>query len=288
MSIKKNIVVGIDFSKFSTEVLKRAFQLTKQKNAKLTIVHAIDKGLFDKYFSNSNNEELIAKAKTNIEEIITTLQINDIEYAIVVKIESPSSLIIDTVKDTNPELIIIGVNSVDNFKTKVFGSTAIRTIQNTKLPVLIVKNNYEKDYDSILAFTDLSPISVKSINFTKEFFDKSSIKVIHAYKQLNDFVLTFHNSLEHKDEIQEDIVIKAKQRFEEFAKENEITDSELIEVHHGVSQVLLEKAKDENKDLVVLGSNGVKNAGSFLYGSTSLYMMENVTNDVLIYVPKEA
>jgi len=288
MSIKKNIVVGIDFSKFSTEVLKRAFQLTKQKNAKLTIVHAIDKGLFDKYFSNSNNEELIAKAKTNIEEIITTLQINDIEYAIVVKIESPSSLIIDTVKDTNPELIIIGVNSVDNLKTKVFGSTAIRTIQNTKLPVLIVKNNYEKDYDSILAFTDLSPISVKSINFTKEFFDKSSIKVIHAYKQLNDFVLTFHNSLEHKDEIQEDIVIKAKQRFEEFAKENEITDSELIEVHHGVSQVLLEKAKDENKDLVVLGSNGVKNAGSFLYGSTSLYMMENVTNDVLIYVPKEA
>ena len=288
MSIKKNIVVGIDFSKFSTEVLKRAFQLTKQKNAKLTIVHAIDKGLFDKYFSNSNNEELIAKAKTNIEEIITTLQINDREYAIVVKIESPSSLIIDTVKDTNPELIIIGVNSVDKFKTKVFGSTAIRTIQNTKLPVLIVKNNYEKDYDNILAFTDLSPISVKSINFTKEFFDKSSIKVIHAYKQLNDFVLTFHNSLEHKDEIQEDIVIKAKQRFEEFAKENEITDSELIEVHHGVSQVLLEKAKDENKDLVVLGSNGVKNAGSFLYGSTSLYMMENVTNDVLIYVPKEA
>lgn len=288
MSIKKNIVVGIDFSKASIEVLKRAVHLAKLKNAKLTIVHAIDKGLFDKYFSSSNNEELIEKAKLNIEEIIVKLQENNIEYSIIVKIEEPSSLIIKTVNDINPELIVIGVNGVDDFKTKVFGSTAIRTIQNTKVPVLIVKNNCEKSYDNILSFTDLSKISITSLNFTKEFFEKSSIKVIHAYKQLNDFVLTFHNSLEQKDEIQKDIILKAKERFEEFKKENNIVNAELIEVYNGVSQVLLAKAEEENKDLVSLGSNGVKNAGSFLYGSTSLYMMENVTSDILIYVPKEA
>jgi nucleotide-binding universal stress UspA family protein len=288
MSIKKNILVGIDFSKSSIEVLKRAFQLAKLKRAKLTIVHAIDKGLFDKYFSNSNDEELIVKAKVNIEELIAKLQEKNVEYSIIVKIEAPSSLIVDTVDDSKPELIVIGVNTIDNFKTKVFGSTAIRIVQNTKLPVLIVKNNCEKDYDDILAFTDLSPISVKSINFTKDFFEKSSIKVIHAYKQFNDLVLSFHNALEHKAEIQEDIALKAKEKFEEFKKENDIVDSEIIEVYNGLSQILLEKAEMENKDLVAIGSNGVKNIDSFLYGSTALYMMENVTSDILVYVPKEA
>ena len=79
MSIKKNIVVGIDFSKASIEVLKRAVHLAKLKNAKLTIVHAIDKGLFDKYFSSSNNEELIEKAKLNIEEKKVKLQEKNIK-----------------------------------------------------------------------------------------------------------------------------------------------------------------------------------------------------------------
>ena len=64
----KNILVGIDFSKSNFQVLKRALQLSKLKDAKLTIVHAIDKSLFDKYFTNSNNEKLIEKAKSKIEE----------------------------------------------------------------------------------------------------------------------------------------------------------------------------------------------------------------------------
>ena len=287
MSIKRNILVGIDFSKSSIEVLKRAFNLVKLTGAKLTIVHAIDKGLFDKYFSSSNNEKLITKAKENIEKIITNLQEKNIEYSIVVQISTPTSLIIDMAKEINPSLIVVGVNSIDNFKTKVFGSTSVKIIQNTKLPVLIVKNNCEKDYKDILAFTDLSPISLKSINFTKEFFENSNLKVIHAYKQVNDFTLTFHDSLEHKKEIQEDITKKAKERFEEFKKVNKITNSELIEVYNGISEVLLSKTEEENKDLVVLGSNGVNNADSFLYGSIALFMMENVKNDILIYVPDE-
>jgi len=287
MSIKRNILVGIDFSKSSIEVLKRAFNLVKSTGAKLTIVHAIDKGLFDKYFSRSNDEELITKAKENIEKIITNLQEKNIEYSIVVQISTPTSLIIDMAKEINPSLIVVGVNSIDNFKTKVFGSTSVKIIQNTKLPVLIVKNNCEKDYKDILAFTDLSPISLKSINFTKEFFENSNLKVIHAYKQVNDFTLTFHDSLEHKKEIQEDITQRAKERFEEFKKVNKITNSELIEVYNGISEVLLSKTEEENKDLIVLGSNGVNNADSFLYGSIALYMMENVKNDILIYVPDE-
>ncbi|MGB6327770.1 MAG: universal stress protein [Halarcobacter sp.] len=287
MIIKKNIVVGIDLSKSSLEVLKRAFQLAKLKDAKLTIVHAIDKGLFDMYFSEFNNDELIEKAKKEIEVKIDKLQEINVEYSMLVKIITPVNLIVETVKEIKTDLIVIGVNSVDDFNTKIFGSTSIKTIQNTKLPVLIVKNNCLDEYKNILAFTDLSEVSVKSIKFTQDFFVNSKIKVIHAYKQLNDFVLTFYNSIEAKKKIQKNIVEKAEKQFDEFKEENKIVDGELIEIYHGVSAVLLNKANEENKDLVVLGSNGVNNAGSFLYGSTALYMIENVKNDILVYVPNE-
>jgi len=79
-----------------------------------------------------------------------------------------------------------------------------------------------------------------------------------------------------------------------FSKEHRIVHKDKIEVLkrafqlYGVSQVLLAKINEENKDLVVLASNGVNNTDSFLYGSTALFMMENVKSDILIYVPREA
>ena len=283
----KNILVGIDFSKSNFQVLKRALQLSKLKDAKLTIVHAIDKSLFDKYFTNSNNEKLIEKAKSKIEEEIKKINEFNVDYSILVKITSPSNLIIETAKNNNPELILIGVNTGEDFKSKIFGSTSIKTIQNTKLPVLIVKNDCENEYENILAFTDLSEISEKSIRFCQDFFEKSNLKVIHAYKQLNDLALTFYNSIEDKEKIQKEIAKKSEEEFEEFKKTNNILDAELVEVHHGISEILLNKAKEENRDLIVIASHGVNNAGSFFYGSTALYMMENVQSDILIYVPEE-
>ncbi len=288
MSSRKNIVVGIDISESSLEVLKRAFQLARLKNAELTIVHAINKSLFETYFFNSSNdEELIDKAKTKIEEKIDKLQEVNVKYLLEVKIASPVNLITEISKKIDASLVIVGVNEADNFISKVLGSTSIKIIQNTNLPVLIVKNSCISEYNKILAFTDLSSVSQKSINFTQDFFENSSIKVIHAYKQLNDFVLTYHNSIEVKEEIQKEIIEKSKEKFEEFKRANKIIEGEIIEVYHGVGEVLSNTANEQKRDLVVIGSKGVDDTNSFLYGSTALYMMEKVDSDILIYVPSK-
>jgi len=286
MSNNKNIIVGIDLSKSSLEVLKKAFQIAKEKNAKLTIVHAIDKNLFEKYFSSTNNKKLIKKAKGSIEQKIQELKDNGVKYTIIVEISSPSKLLMNTANDIKTALIIIGVNGEDNFKTKIFGSTSIKTIQNSSLPVLIIKNNCTNEYNNILAFTDLSKVSAKSIAFAQNFFENSNVKAIYAYKQLTDLVLTFYNSLEEKEKIKKGVVTDSKKKFDKFIKENNIKNKELLEVYHGLNDALLQKANEEQSDLIVMGSNGVKNADSFMYGSIALYMIENVQSDILVYVPK--
>lgn len=287
MSKDNKIIVGIDLSQSSLEVLKRAFQIAQTKDATLVIVHAIDKTLFEKYFSSPNDDVLLQKAQKKIEEEIENISHNGVDYSLIIKMAAPVKLIIDVAKEIEPDLIVIGVNAEDNFKTKVFGSTSIKTIQNSKLPVLIVKNNCAEEYQNILAFTDLSEVSAKSIRFTQNFFEKCTIKAIYAYKQLTDLVLTYYNSMDEKDEIQKKIVTDAVNNFDLFKKENNIMDSEIIEVSHGINNILLTKSNELNSDLVVIGSNGVNDAGSFLYGSIALYMIENVESDILVYVPKK-
>jgi len=54
-----------------------------------------------------------------------------------------------------------------------------------------------------------------------------------------------------------------------------------------VSEVLLETAKKDESDLVLLGAHGVRISDSVLFGSTTSFLMKAAPSDVLVYVPLE-
>lgn len=285
MSKFENIVVGIDISKFSIEVLKRAFLLAKEKDAKLTVVHAIDPNWFESFFSTVDEKDTKGKIKSKIIEKIKKANINSVDYSIIVKKKDPEKLVVDSAKKLKADLIVVGANTKNDSKNKVFGSTTRKISQNSRLPILIVKNSFKKEYSNILAFTDLSKTSEKGIKFAQKFFPNIELKAVYAYKQLNEFMLTFYDSIDKKDKIQDTIVKKAKKEFEAFKKKNNITKGKLVESYFGVDEVLYKTSLKEKCDLAVLGSTGVNNVDSFLIGSTSASLMERLDSDVLVYVP---
>ena len=61
----------------------------------------------------------------------------------------------------------------------------------------------------------------------------------------------------------------------------------MIEGFDPVSEMLLETAKKQKCDLVLLGAHGIKVSDTVLYGSTASFLMKTVPSDVLIYVPLE-
>ena len=282
----KNIVVGLDISKNSLSVLKRAFLLAKNNNSKITIVHAIDTNWFSELFSDSNIDELKEHALNSIKEQIELIDTNSIEYSIEIDKETASTYVVDTAVNINADLIIIGANEKDDKKISLLGSTAHRIAQNFKLPLLIVKNSCENEtYKKAVAFTDLSEVSLKSINFSREFF-KQNLKVVYIYKQMSEIAFRYYNEFENKEKIQLGIKKKEQAKFDKFTKEHKLEDKEILEESFGLNDALLDYTIKNNNDLVVIGSNGVNYTGSFFYGSTASYLMENLKSDILIYIPE--
>ncbi len=285
METFKNIVVGLDISKNSTFVLQRAFLLAKENNSKVTIVHAIDNSWFSDLFSNF--DELKDHAIKSIESQISQVDTKEVEYSVLVEKETASTFVVDTAKSLKAYLIIIGANEKDNNEVAVLGSTAHKIAQNGKLPMIIVKNPCNDNYKNIVAFSDLSEVSFKSLVFAKEFFKQEDIKTVYAYKQMGEIALRYYNEDKNKDKIQLGIKQKESAKFEKFVEEFKITNAELIESNIGVNSALTNYVASNSNDLVVLGSTGVSNPNTFFFGSTTSFLMENLKSDLLIYIPNK-
>lgn len=281
----KNIVVGLDISKHSTYVLQKAFTLAKKNNSKVTIVHAIDNNWFSELFSTSNFDELKSHAMTTINTQLSHVDTKEVEYEILVDKGSASELVVKAAKDLDAYLIIIGANEKDQDEIAILGSTAHKIAQNGRIPMIIVKNPCEGDYKNMVAFTDLSETSYKSLTFAKKLLNQERIKTTYMYTQISEIAIKYYNEDKNKQKIQQGIKEKENARFGDFIDKYDLKDTELVESNIGVNSGLMNYVEKNKNDLVILGSRGVNNSNSFIFGSTTSFLMENLKSDLLIYVP---
>ncbi len=281
--IEKNVVVAIDTSITANEVLKRAFCLAKYNKIHLYIIHCIDIPWFDKL---QNQKDIVQETKKKIKENIQKLDEQNINYTILVKIGSPDKIIVKNAKNLKANLIIIGTYSKENLKSKILGSNAHNIAQKSNLPVLIVKNFYMEEYKNILALTDLSKVSKKSIEFSKEFFDNATFKLVHLSKKISDFALIYYNIESASNIYLEEAKKHKEEQIEKFKAKVNLSEINVIEESGDFNEILLDLAKKEDSDLVVLGSKGVKTANSLFFGSITSFLMKNISSDILVYIPK--
>jgi len=285
MGILNNIIAAIDTSSVADEVLKRAILLAKNENAQITVMHSIDIPLFDTPFGNVDGEESIRRKITEKMDALNSEA--KISYLVTVTRGKPSDEIVYEADRLQSDLIIIGAHSKKSIKERFFGSTAHHVAQKSHLPVLIIKTPVTGDYRNILALTDLSEASRKSIRFVQALFKEAALNLSFAYTQMSDLSVDFYNLEDEREDFREKIRAKAEQDVEAFQQSVGLDNTEVIEGFDPVSEMLLETAQQQECDLVVLGAHGVKVSDTVLYGSTASYLMKNVPSDVLIYVPLE-
>lgn len=281
MSKVKNVVVAIDTSIMANEVLKRAFDFAN-KDIVLHIVHCIDIPWINKL---KEKKDIVLQTKRKLKDNIEKLNKQNKSFKLIVKKGTPSTVIVKEAKKLDAKLIIIGAYSKENLKTKILGSNAHNIAQKSNLPVLIVKNMFVEKYSSAIAFTDLSKVSKKSIKFTQKFFKDLDIKLVHASKKISEFALDFYKINDQTDFLIKEAKKQKQKEIDKFKKDICINDIEVLEESGSYNEALLSYANKEDKDLVILGSRGVKTASSMLFGSKSSFLMKSVSSDVLVYVP---
>lgn len=279
-----NILVAIDNSAMSREALKRAVSIAKEKEAQLVVMHVIEAAfIFAPFVQGIDARSIEKEVKIQVEEITSK---ENVEYILFVESGSPSSSIAHKVRSTGVDLLIIGTHGKDDINSNYFGSTTLKLIQKTRIPVLIVKNETKHAYKKMLAPTNLSDYSKESILFANELFSKPSRKYLYAFETMSELsAMTYHISEEDRVTLEVEMFTKAKVALADFVKELAKGETALMEWTAFLNEDLLAYIIKDRADLLVLGSKGVGNLNSFVFGSTASYLVQSSPIDVLVHVP---
>ena len=279
------ILVAIDMSKMAEEALKRAIIIAKEKNAQLLVIHVIEPFFIEFPFIPSVDEKDL---KREVKEQVDRLTVKaGIEHTLFVESGSAASSIILASQKTKADLVIIGTHDKNDLKSNYFGSTALEVIQKTHIPVLIVKNEVNNMYKKMLLATNLSDYSKKSILFANALFNTTSRKYLYAFETVDQReALRYNISLKQQEKFKAELLSKATISLKEFIKNMNNAEIALIPSIASINEDLLTYIDKEEADLLVLGSKGVDNLNSFVFGSTASFLVQRASLDVLVYVPK--
>jgi len=181
------------------------------------------------------------------------------------------------------DLIVIGAHTKSKTKRYILGTTAQKVAHKSYLPILIVKNSAQDPYKKILAPTDFAMQSKQSIVYAKNIFPSAKISAVHAYETY--YEEKFYN-IKNLDcmKYNKGIKIYSQNALEEFALDVGIKKIEAIDAKQEIKETLIKYIDQGDYDLIVIGSRGIAYFQALL-GSVAAYILKEVPNDVLVYVP---
>jgi len=281
------IVVGIDISEKSDNVLKRALIIARENKAELFIVHAVETPWLSvpSYFGS---KELLIDTegiKKTIEKKLKTLnKDNKVSYMIYVKEDDADSLLLYAAKWSKADMMVLGAHSKTKGRKRFLGSIVQKVVHQSHISVLIVKNSAKKVYKNIVAPTDFQVQSKQSILFVKNIFSKSKIDIVNAFETVYAMEAPYA-TMGGPDFLEYNTVAitSAKREMKKFIKEVSVKTGRVIDGEFDTKAALVNYINKGSYDLVVIGSRS--NTFGSLLGSVTVYTLRETGCDVLVYVP---
>lgn len=180
---RRRILIPVDFSDYSMKACQIAFNLARDLDAKVKILHVY----FNPYyptalpmaeaFAYQGKEEkefqnIIVRVKENIQKLCNAIdqKVSDgefppVNYSYVLKEGLPEEEIVTFTKEYKPAIIIMGTRGKDQKDADLIGSVTAEVIEMTHVPLIAIPEN--------TPFTDLK--EVKNIAFLTNFSQRDII-----------------------------------------------------------------------------------------------------------------
>ncbi len=180
---RSRILIPVDFSDYSMKACQIAFNLARELNAKVKIMHVYFNPYFPtalpmaEAFAYQGKEEkefqnIIEKVKENIQKLcnmidekISTGEFPAVNYSYVLREGLPEEEIVTFTKEYKPTLILMGTRGKDQKDADLIGSVTAEVIEMTHVPLIAIPEN--------TPFTDMT--DVKHIAFLTNFSQRDLI-----------------------------------------------------------------------------------------------------------------
>ncbi|MBW8319121.1 MAG: universal stress protein [Rhizobium sp.] len=282
-------MVATDFSERSDRALRRATLLARQTGASITLVTAVDE---DKPRRLVDEEKREAEALLR-EMSATVRNVDGVPCEARVVLAEPSQAIVQTARESRPDLLVIGPHRRQLFRDIFVGTTAERTIRNAPCPVLMVNATPAGPYRHVLLTTDLSDGSRDAVTSYVRlgFADHLPHSMLYVFDApMLRLAITSDMTEREKRLYVEDEWRKASIALSSFIASIQLerVDSLLRHEDTTANHEILAAAAEVPADLVVLATHGRRGLEKLLLGSVTEKVLRDSEVDVLAVPPQRS
>lgn len=271
----KKILVPTDFSPQAENALHVAAQLARKHDAEIYLLHLLELPLHqvDALSVHSDLPEAVffmKLAHKRFEEVMAKDYLKDVVVHETVEFHQSFTALIDTCKEKNIDLIVMGSHGVSGFKEMFIGSNTEKVVRTSDIPVLVIKNAHENfeinDFVFASDFTKDNKATYKQAAQMAQAFDaKMHLVMVNT---ANNFTTT----------------AKAKERIAEFTKDYSYENSTInIYNDETVEQGILNFSQSINADLIGISTHGRQGIAHFFNGSISEDLVNHAKRPVVTF-----
>ncbi|MBN4078580.1 universal stress protein [Gammaproteobacteria bacterium AH-315-C21] len=283
----KKILVAFGYGEDAEEIVQQAKYIAYCHQAKLVFVHVVEPLLlmgipeaYGYYEMLRSDEEAKVEEMARMDKIIHRMGVERDSVKKIVRFGSIKNEIIDCAKAEGADLIFVGAHE-KRLSGFYLGSIANAVLHQSTVNVLVTKTSDNdkspaiKSYKRILIAIEFMPEIDKVINQAKELAEKheAELTMVHVVNRAPVFEMPL--SL-----FEIEIVEKVERQFEQLAQDYGLAGAPSQLLLGSPGKEIVDYAKKEAIDLIVMGSHGRHGAG-LLLGSTANSVFHRSHCDVL-------
>jgi len=287
----QRILAATDFSPTADAAVRRAALLAKAGGATLDIAHSFHAPplaeAWRKLVEQEGITEDVVRARTAermaalAADIVKRTGVTPGTHLLSGK---PPVALAQWAKDNAVDLIVIGAHGEHLLLDLFVGSTALKLLRLSAVPVLLVKRHPPFDYERILVATDFSPAARDAANLAARFLPDASLYLLHAFEAPFERQMTYAGSDDETlDGYRRLGETEARWQMDEFVKTLEAPERFARKVRHGYAPALINQyAAEMGADLLVLGANRQSEFAAALLGSVATHLINEARSDLLL------
>jgi nucleotide-binding universal stress UspA family protein len=271
------ILVPVDFSECSNKAVDFALHLGEKFNAHITLLHVVT--LFHEELNEEARlqdfEKIVQSRERWIHEKLkehknAADQHNLKVESILLRGFATADKILEYIRENNFDLVIMGSHGRTGIKHLLQGSVSEKVVRLSNIPVLTIHHS-TKNYDPkiILVPIDFSKFSKIAVKRAQSFAKLYNAKIIflHIIEQVIHPAF-YAASIESVFQIDPDLKQRTLKKLKEFVDISGI-ESDYLVLEGKAYKEIVETAKENNVDLIVMATRGLTGLDYFLLGSTA-------------------
>lgn len=277
------ILCATDLLSTSRSAIDRAGMLADQLGADLSILHVVPATESDQML-----QEDLQRAEGELKyRVGLALWRSEPVADVHVRAGNPTRILIETVKDLAPDLVVLGRQRRRLAWGSLAGTMAARVLSERKYPVLIVDRMAWRPYHNIVLGLDRTAASARALRVAEALVLRDAVRsvIVHAYEPpydgmltsagiAGDFVSRYSEAWNHEAE--------AALRAKLMDVSNDFSRYELIMDSATPSAAIQKVVRRMRPDLLVLGTHGRGRLGRAVLGSVSNHVLATARCDVLV------